>query len=121
RDASKIEFSNRCSSIGAKAYAYVGLPQAGLDGNDAIGTRGGYLGPRSARFRVPSPRSPVMALTQSESKPAVALVNVTRVVVRSTNPVKVAAAQAVMDRSGSVARVEGLAVPSGVRDQPEGD
>ena len=62
-----------------------------------------------------------MALTQSESKPAMTLVNVTRVVVGSTNPVKIAAAQAVIERSGSAARVEGIGVPSGVRDQPEGD
>jgi len=62
-----------------------------------------------------------MALTQSESQREASLAKVTRVVVGSTNPVKIAAAQAVLDRSGCAARVEGLAVPSGVRDQPESD
>jgi len=46
---------------------------------------------------------------------------VTRVVVGSTNPVKVAAVHAVLDRVGCSASVEGRAVASGVRDQPVGD
>ena len=47
--------------------------------------------------------------------------SVTRVVVGSTNPVKVAAVRAVLDRAGCSASVEGRAVASGVRDQPVGD
>ena len=47
--------------------------------------------------------------------------NVTRVVVGSTNPVKVAAVRAVLTRAGCSAGVEGRAVASGVRDQPVGD
>src|SRR5262245_40970508 len=47
--------------------------------------------------------------------------DVTRVVVGSTNPVKVAAVRAVLDRAGCSASVEGRAVASGVRDQPVGD
>ena len=47
--------------------------------------------------------------------------NVTRVVVGSTNPVKVAAVRAVLVRAGCSASVEGRAVASGVRDQPVGD
>jgi inosine/xanthosine triphosphatase len=46
---------------------------------------------------------------------------VTRVAVGSTNPVKIAAVRAVLDRSGSTARVEGVAVASGVSEQPVGD
>jgi inosine/xanthosine triphosphatase len=49
------------------------------------------------------------------------LADVTHVVVGSTNPVKIAAAAAVFERTGSRAHVDGIAVPSGVRDQPEGD
>lgn len=45
----------------------------------------------------------------------------TRVVVGSTNPVKVAAVRAVLERAGCSATVEGRAVASGVRDQPFGD
>jgi len=45
----------------------------------------------------------------------------TRVVVGSTNPVKVAAVRAVLERAGCLATVEGRAVASGVRDQPFGD
>jgi len=62
-----------------------------------------------------------MLLGQSESKSVVALVDATRVVVGSTNPVKIAAVRAVLARSGNGALVEGIAVASGVRDQPEGD
>ena len=43
------------------------------------------------------------------------------VAVGSTNPVKVGAARSVMERLASHARVEGVAVESGVRDQPWGD
>jgi inosine/xanthosine triphosphatase len=45
----------------------------------------------------------------------------TRVAVGSKNPVKVAAVRAVMTRLGSRAAIEGVAVPSGVPDQPFGD
>jgi non-canonical (house-cleaning) NTP pyrophosphatase len=41
--------------------------------------------------------------------------------VGSTNPVKVAAAMAVLARAGCGAHVEGIAVASGVSDQPVGD
>jgi inosine/xanthosine triphosphatase len=44
-----------------------------------------------------------------------------RVAVGSKNPVKVAAVRAVMTRLGSTAVVEGVAVASGVPDQPFGD
>jgi inosine/xanthosine triphosphatase len=43
------------------------------------------------------------------------------VAVGSTNPVKLAAAQAVLARVAPQARVVGVAVPSGVPDQPWGD
>jgi inosine/xanthosine triphosphatase len=45
----------------------------------------------------------------------------TRVTVGSTNPVKVGAARAVLQRLASPAEVVGLAVASGVPDQPWGD
>jgi inosine/xanthosine triphosphatase len=61
-----------------------------------------------------------MPSTQPDSPPA-SLIGVSRVIVGSTNPVKVAAVVAVLARSGSDAQVAGMAVPSGVRDQPEGD
>ena len=61
-----------------------------------------------------------MPSAQPESPPSL-LIGVSRVIVGSTNPVKVAAVVAVLARSGSDARVDGIAVPSGVRDQPEGD
>jgi inosine/xanthosine triphosphatase len=62
-----------------------------------------------------------MSAIQPESKALATLATATNVVVGSTNPVKIAAVTAVLERSGSRARVSGLAVPSGVRDQPEGD
>lgn len=43
------------------------------------------------------------------------------VIVGSANPVKIAAVRAVLARIAPQARVEGIAVPSGVRDQPIGD
>ena len=49
------------------------------------------------------------------------VVDAERIVVGSTNPVKIAAVQAVMERVGSRAEVVGLAVASGVSDQPVGD
>ena len=61
-----------------------------------------------------------MSAIQPHSQPA-SLIDCGRVVVGSTNPVKIAAVVAVLARSGSSARVEGMSVPSGVRDQPEGD
>jgi inosine/xanthosine triphosphatase len=62
-----------------------------------------------------------MSVTRPESRPFATLADVTRVVVGSTNPVKIAAVAAVLERTGSRANVDGIAVPSGVRDQPEGD
>ena len=62
-----------------------------------------------------------MSAIQPESKSQNTLAAATNVVVGSTNPVKIAAVTAVLERSGSHALVRGLAVPSGVRDQPEGD
>ena len=62
-----------------------------------------------------------MSAIQPESKASTILAAATNVVVGSTNPVKIAAVTAVLERIGSHARVRGLAVPSGVRDQPEGD
>ena len=62
-----------------------------------------------------------MSAIQPASGSSLSLATVTSVVVGSTNPVKIAAVTAVLERSGSDARVRGIAVPSGVRDQPEGD
>jgi inosine/xanthosine triphosphatase len=62
-----------------------------------------------------------MSAIQPDSKSFATLATATNVVVGSTNPVKIAAVTAVLERTGSRARVRGLAVPSGVRDQPEGD
>lgn len=62
-----------------------------------------------------------MSLDQPESPPVAFLADVRHVIVGSTNPVKVSAVRAVLARIGSGAQVEGIAVPSGVRDQPEGD
>jgi inosine/xanthosine triphosphatase len=46
---------------------------------------------------------------------------VSRVAVGSTNPVKVGAARAVMDKLATAVEVTGVSVPSGVPDQPWGD
>jgi inosine/xanthosine triphosphatase len=46
---------------------------------------------------------------------------ISRVAVGSTNPVKIAAVRAVVSRIAPGVAVEGLAVPSSVRDQPVGD
>ena len=62
-----------------------------------------------------------MSAIQPQSKALATLATATNVVVGSTNPVKIAAVTAVLERTGSRARVRGLAVESGVRDQPEGD
>lgn len=62
-----------------------------------------------------------MSLTEQSLTPGVHLGAISRVVVGSTNPVKVAAVRAVLERAGCPARVEGLAVVSGVADQPVGD
>ena len=62
-----------------------------------------------------------MALAPETSRPLASLAAIARVVVGSTNPVKIAAVAAVLARCGSGASVDGIAVPSGVRDQPEGD
>ena len=47
--------------------------------------------------------------------------SLSRVVVGSTNPVKIAAVRAVLERAGAVARVDGITVSSGVSEQPFGD
>ena len=47
--------------------------------------------------------------------------SIRRVAVGSTNPVKVGAVRAVVQRLAPAARIEGHAVPSGVPDQPWGD
>jgi inosine/xanthosine triphosphatase len=60
-----------------------------------------------------------MASPNSLVAPRIA--NVTRVVVGSTNPVKIAAVRAVLERAGVNARIEGVAVASGVSEQPVGD
>lgn len=52
---------------------------------------------------------------------AEALAGVALVAVGSTNPVKIGAARAVIGRLTPTARVEGISVPSTVRDQPWGD
>jgi inosine/xanthosine triphosphatase len=62
-----------------------------------------------------------MSFTEPTLTPTVRLDETTRVVVGSANPVKVAAVRAVLERAGCPARVEGLAVASGVADQPLGD
>jgi inosine/xanthosine triphosphatase len=62
-----------------------------------------------------------MSLAPHASASRLSLANVERVVVGSTNPVKIAAVAAVLARCACTATVEGIAVPSGVRDQPEGD
>ena len=61
-----------------------------------------------------------MSLAQSRNI-ITRVADATRVVVGSTNPVKVAAVRAVLARAGCSATVEGRAVASGVRDQPFGD
>jgi len=60
-----------------------------------------------------------MASPHSLVAPRIA--DVTRVVVGSTNPVKIAAVRAVLERAGVNARIEGVAVASGVSEQPVGD
>lgn len=53
--------------------------------------------------------------------PGAPLAGVRRVAVGSTNPVKIGAVRAVVGVLAPHARIEGLSVPSGVRDQPVGD
>jgi inosine/xanthosine triphosphatase len=53
--------------------------------------------------------------------PGVGVLDAARVLVGSTNPVKIAAVRAVLERAGSRAQVDGMAVSSGVNDQPFGD
>jgi inosine/xanthosine triphosphatase len=52
---------------------------------------------------------------------AVRIVDLSFVAVGSTNPVKISAVRAVLERAGAAARVDGVAVASGVREQPFGD
>lgn len=56
-----------------------------------------------------------------ETTQAVVLASVRAVAVGSTNPVKVAAARAVLERVAPNVRIEAVSVPSTVRDQPFGD
>ena len=60
-------------------------------------------------------------LAQMTEPARLALADLRRVVVGSTNPVKVSAVRAVLERIAPGARVEGLAVASTVPDQPWGD
>src|SRR5688572_29623092 len=62
-----------------------------------------------------------MSVTHPSPASILQFADIARVVVGSTNPVKIAAVQAVLVRAGSTARVEGLAVASGVSEQPIGD
>jgi inosine/xanthosine triphosphatase len=62
-----------------------------------------------------------MAVTQLKSAGISRVVDATRVVVGSTNPVKIAAVRTVLERAGARAHVEGVSVASGVSDQPFGD
>jgi len=62
-----------------------------------------------------------MSLAEPESAAPSTVIHARRVAVGSTNPVKIAAVKAVLARAGSMAGVESIAVPSGVRDQPIGD
>jgi inosine/xanthosine triphosphatase len=62
-----------------------------------------------------------MSVTEPESAPLVAVLDAARVVVGSTNPIKIAAVRTVLARAGARAQVDGIAVPSGVSDQPFGD
>ena len=60
-------------------------------------------------------------MASPQSHIAFRLSDVSRVVVGSTNPVKIAAVRAVIERAGAVASVDGVEVSSGVREQPFGD
>ena len=62
-----------------------------------------------------------MSVTPLQSTNSILVVDAARIVVGSTNPVKIAAVRAVIERVGSRAEVAGLAVASGVSDQPVGD
>ena len=62
-----------------------------------------------------------MSLTEPTLTPVIRLDEISRVAVGSANPVKIAAVRAVLERAGCPARVEGIAVGSGVADQPVGD
>lgn len=64
---------------------------------------------------VPTPSAPL------PSSPETPLATLRHVVVGSTNPVKIAAARAVLARLAPAVRVVGVAVASGVPDQPWGD
>ena len=61
-----------------------------------------------------------MPVTQLHIPPSIRVVDAALIVVGSTNPVKIAAVRAVLERAGSRAEVVGLAVASGVSDQPVG-
>ncbi|HUQ84215.1 MAG TPA: inosine/xanthosine triphosphatase [Gemmatimonadaceae bacterium] len=62
-----------------------------------------------------------MSVSQLKPTPVARIVDAGRVIVGSMNPVKVAAVRAVLERAGARARVDGMAVASGVSDQPFGD
>jgi inosine/xanthosine triphosphatase len=57
----------------------------------------------------------------TDSSIATLLANLREVSVGSSNPVKIAAVRAVLSRVAPLAAVHGVAVPSGVPDQPWGD
>ena len=62
-----------------------------------------------------------MSVIEPTTSPTTNGVRLSRVAVGSTNPVKIAAVAAVLARCGWTASVVGVAVASGVRDQPFGD
>jgi len=62
-----------------------------------------------------------MSVTPLHSMPSIRVVDAAHIVVGSTNPVKIAAVRAVIERVGSRAEVAGVGVASGVSDQPVGD
>jgi len=62
-----------------------------------------------------------MSVTPLHSMPSIRVVDAAHIVVGSTNPVKIAAVRAVIERVGSRAEVAGIGVASGVSDQPVGD
>jgi inosine/xanthosine triphosphatase len=76
---------------------------------------------RADRFPAFAHLRPRMPVTQLHTTPSIHVADAARIVVGSTNPVKIAAVRAVLERVGSRAEVVGLAVASGVSDQPVGD
>jgi inosine/xanthosine triphosphatase len=62
-----------------------------------------------------------MSVSQLKHTAVARIIDAERVIVGSANPVKVAAVRAVLERAGARAQVSGMAVASGVNDQPFGD